>query len=291
MRPKDFLQLIRIGDWTKNVFVLLPAFFGGRLALLWQDWPLAVTFSGFCFLSGAVYSINDYCDLEADRAHPLKKERPLAAGNIQPKQALLIAAVFSIAGLALGFTAGIFTGLVFLVYFTLNVAYSLFLKRIPLLDVLLVASGFILRILAGGFATGIVISHWLLLVAFFLALGLVLSKRYDDLQLMRRGVSQEIRSAASGYNLRTTGIALVVIFVITAGFYTLYTFTPEVRTRLHSDFVFLTALPVFAGMARYLFLALVRHRSGSPIDLLRKDFFLAASVVAWMGLFAYFLYY
>ena len=290
MRIPVFLQLIRFPDWTKNFFVLLPAFFGGHLAILWLDHKLLSAFFAFCFTSGSVYIINDSCDVEADRLHPEKKNRPIAAGLVSAKTAGIIATLFLAAGMVLGFFSGKESGFMLLLYLCFNLSYSFFLKKIPVLDILLVASGFLLRIIAGGYASGVEISSWLYAMVFLIALGIALGKRYDDLLLISDGTSGRIRPAIAGYSLSAVRISLVLIFGTMFIAYIFYTISPEIRARLHSDFVFITAIPAFAGVSRYLYLAIVLKKSGSPVQLLLRDRWLQLCILCWFGLFAFFLY-
>lgn len=290
MQLRVFLQLIRFPDWTKNFFVLLPAFFGGQLAMLWHDPKLICAFFAFCFTSGAVYIINDSCDAEADRLHPEKKKRPLAARLVSAKTAGIIATVFLLAGFTLGFFSGAVSCYMLLYYLCINLSYSLFLKKIPVVDILLVASGFLLRIMAGGAASGVEISSWLYAMVFLIAIGIALGKRYDDLLLISSGISANIRPAAAGYRVQFVRILIAIVFSVLLAGYVLYTLSPEIRQRLHSDFVFITALPAFAGVSRYLYLALVLKKSGSPVQLLFRDRWLQFSLLCWFGLFAFFLY-
>jgi decaprenyl-phosphate phosphoribosyltransferase len=245
----------------------------------------------FCFISGTVYIINDTCDADADRLHPEKKNRPIASGLVSQQSAFLIAATLGLSAFVLGFFAGAETCFMILIYFVINIAYSFFLKRIPVIDVLIVASGFLLRIIAGGAAAGVPVSNWLYAMVFLLALGIAVGKRYDDLLLIGKGISGSIRPAISGYNLNLTRIALCLIFTAIFITYIFYTCSAELQARLHSTYIFTTAIPALAGIARYLYIALVLKKSGSPVTLMLRDKWLQACVGVWLGLFVWFLYF
>lgn len=285
-----FLRLIRVADWSKNFFVLLPAFFGGRLFLLWTDFRLGNIFIAFCLLASAVYIVNDICDREADRLHPEKRKRPLASGEVSEKTAWRIAAIIAVPGIALAFFSGIQAGALAGGYLLLNLAYSFWLKRVPVLDLLVIASGFTLRVMAGSAATGVTVSHWLYTMSFLLSLGIALGKRYDDLLLIGKGASGAIRSTVAVYDIQLVRISLTVCFAVIFIAYTIYTCSEELTARLHSRMIFLTAIPALGAVTRYLYVALRLGKSGDPVSLLLRDHLLQLCILAWAGAFTFFLY-
>ena len=223
---KTYLSLLRVHQYLKNLLIAAPLFFGGRLL---DRAPLAATLGAFvCFslIASVVYIINDLKDLEYDRAHPEKRKRPLAAGLISPSRALAVAALLFLLALALGliFLNPSALGLIGL-YLLLNLAYSLKLKHYAVVDVLLIAFFFVLRVFTGGLAAGIPVSHWLVLMAFLLALFLALAKRRDDLVLASDNSGH--RPSMDGYNLEFVSAGLIIMAAVTVVCYILYTLSPR----------------------------------------------------------------
>lgn len=288
------IRLFRPAQWLKNGFVLLPLFFGGKV-LDWECWRSAIpAFFAFCLMASAVYCLNDVRDVEADRIHPQKCRRPVASGAVSVATAtgvmiLLIAASLAIALLLCG-DAGIKVALVIAGYFVLNVAYCLKLKYYAIVDVFVVAFGFVLRLLCGGVAADIPLSPWIVLMTFLLALFLAFAKRRDDLVIYENdGVVS--RGNILNYNMPFMNQTLGIIGAITIMCYILYTLSPEVMERLHTQYLYLTCVFVIAAILRYLQVTIVRANSGSPTQILIQDRFIQACVAGWIITFAIILYF
>jgi 4-hydroxybenzoate polyprenyltransferase len=214
---KDVLREIRFHQWAKNVLVFLPLITAHRV---FEDGALMISvraFLAFCLCASAGYVLNDIVDLAADRAHPMKKNRPLASGSISPVQAWILASVLLTAGLAIGaFLPGLFL-LVLVGYFGTSLLYSLYFKKIALLDVLILAGLYTVRIFAGSAATGIPISEWLLAFSMFFFLSLALAKRFSELRLLAGEPSPAVVSAR-GYS--SLDLDYIPIMGICSGFLT-----------------------------------------------------------------------
>lgn len=282
------LRLLRPHQWIKNAFVLIPAFFAGKIWLLTTNLDLIVSVLAFCAIASSVYIFNDIYDLENDKLHEKKKNRPLAIGAVSISHAivLLVIMVAIASGLAL------FVGRQFFYvlagYFVLNLLYSLYLKHISLIDISLIAIGFVLRVLAGGIAAQVPVSKWLILMTFLLACCLALGKRRDDLLLE---VDKHIlRPSLGGYTLQFIDTCLVVLGVTTIVSYIMYTVSEEVVQRLHSDHIYLTSIFVIIGMLRFLQIAIVEQKSGSPTLILLKDTMIQAMIGLWLASFLIILY-
>ncbi len=286
---KPYLKLIRPHQWIKNGFVLVPAFFAGKVSLLITSPRLAIAFVSFCLVASAVYIINDLFDVEKDRIHEVKRNRPLAVGSISKTSALLLMFVMA----ALGIGAALFVGVQFLYviagYITLQLLYSAVLKHISLIDISVIAVGFVLRVLAGGFAADVPVSKWLILMTFLLACCLALGKRRDDL-LLDVEDKEALRPSLSGYSLRFIDNCLIVLSGTTIVCYIMYTVSEEVITRLHSDQVYLTSVFVIIGLLRFLQIAMVEQKSGSPTLILLKDTMIRAMIGLWFIAFLIILY-
>ncbi|TND02412.1 MAG: UbiA prenyltransferase [Bacteroidetes bacterium] len=268
---RTYAQLLRVNQWVKNLFIFAAAFFGGVIRQEQVLVSLIIGFFTFCAVSSAVYILNDYLDAAADREHPEKKKRPIASGAVKPAVAFGIMAVLLIAA---GISAWYFVNLRFLgvliIYVSVNIGYSLGLKKIALLDIVLVSSGFILRVLAGGFIAGVAISHWLFIMTFLLAMFVAIAKRRDDLVLLEQ-TGKSMRSSISGYNMEFVNIAMGMMSAVIIVSYIMYTTSAEI--------------------IEYLQIALVEKKSGSPTKIFLKDIFIQLTILGWLAYFAFSIYF
>ena len=278
---KACLQLARPHQHVKNLFIWLPIFFAYRIsdieAVLHTFWAFVV----FCLAAASVYGLNDILDLKMDRDHPVKKNRPIASGTL----GLTTAAVFSLALLisSLGVSLALLGGgvaMLLAAYLLLNIGYSVFLKHIAIVDVTCIAVGFVLRVLVGGRAAGVPVSHWIVIMTFLLALLLALGKRRDDLLLAACGHNS--RKSLGGYSLEFVSQSMGIMTSVVIVAYLLYCVSPEVAERHRTHNLYLTAGWVVLGLLRYLQAALVEGRSGSPSIVLLKDHFLQAIIAGWV---------
>ncbi len=272
----------------KNGFVAAPLFFTPS-DVTWRNLGLvAVAVVVFCLLSSAIYVFNDWCDREADRQHPSKRSRPLAAGDVSAAAGLTLAVLFLVGGAALAmFVLPAEAVRYAAVYVVLSAAYSARLKHIAILDVLIVAAGFVLRIEMGASAVAIAPTVWIVVCTFLLALFLALAKRRDDLV---RAMSGSHRPALAGYNLPFVDTALGVVLAALVVSYLIYTTDSGVIQKFGTDKLYLTAPFVVAGVLRYLQIALVEQRSGSPTDIALTDRFLIVTILGWIAVFGGLLY-
>lgn len=267
----------------KNAFVFLPLFFGWKLAGPEAVVRAGLAFFAFCLAASAVYVVNDLKDVAEDRAHPTKRNRPLASGALSPREGLTFAAVL-LAGalvLTLRLASGPFAGIL-AAYLGINLLYSFLLKHRALIDLGCIAVGFVLRVFAGGVVTDITPSHWIVLMTFLLALFLGFAKRRDDLLLSAAGC-EKTRRSLDGYNLEFVSAAMMIMAAVVIVSYILYTVSPEVIAKHGSDKLYLTAIFVIMGVLRYLQITLVECKSGSPTLVLLRDGFIQASLLLWIA--------
>lgn len=291
---KNIVILLRPQQWVKNGFVFLPLFFNGQLfdadALL----STFMAFVAFCFAAAGIYCMNDIVDAEADRRHPKKCSRPIASGAISTALGWALAAIC----LATSFVSAFFVGdswtnvaIVIGIYFVMNIAYCLRLKQIAIVDVFIISIGFVLRIFVGGFATGIFISHWIVLMTFLLALFLALAKRRDDVAIYEQtGVLP--RKNVAAYNLDFMNQAIGIVAAITMVCYIMYTVSPDVVARFEGGgkYLYLTSIFVLAGIIRYLQITIVNLSSGSPTKVLIHNRFLQICLACWIVSFLIIIY-
>ena len=289
---KKTLLLIRPQQWIKNGFVLIPMFFGGRLLNVDDAIASVVTFFAFSCAASAVYCFNDIVDVDADRRHPVKCGRPIASGAVSVPTAYALMAVLALLSALLLFflpqRAGETAGIVAF-YFLLNMAYCIWLKRHAIIDVCTVAFGFVLRILAGGMACDVAVSNWLVLMTFLLALFLSFAKRRDDVLRMNE-TGEPPRRNTIRYNLTFVNQAITVTGTVTLVCYIMYTVSPEVVSRFHAPYLYLTSIFVLVGLLRYMQLTVVDEVSGDPTKILLRDRFTQAIVVAWIMAFLLIIY-
>ncbi|MEW6186253.1 MAG: decaprenyl-phosphate phosphoribosyltransferase [Thermodesulfobacteriota bacterium] len=279
-RLSAYVKLIRPHQYLKNGFIGLPLLFADQLSNPRALWPTLLAFIAFCLLASAVYVFNDIRDVAEDRNHPLKKNRPIASGSVSIREAvglslLLLLCTFSLSLLWLPRSVSyLMAG-----YLLLNISYSLYLKHLPIIDIVTIALGFVLRIFVGGEAARIPISLWIVIMTFLLALFLALAKRKDDLVLLNQG--HQVRKAIDGYNAEFISMAMGVMASVTIVAYILYTVSPSV-VALHGEYLYITGFWVICGLLRYLQITFVEQKSGSPTLILLKDRLLQAIVLLWL---------
>ncbi|HOW52162.1 MAG TPA: decaprenyl-phosphate phosphoribosyltransferase [bacterium] len=285
------LRLLRVHQWVKNLLVFFPLFFALKFTDLTLLARSCAAFLFFSLTASAIYIINDLRDVAEDRLHPDKRHRPIASGAISHISALFIAATLFIVGLG---GASFYNKQLFLIlaaYCVMNVLYSMVFKRIPLLDIFVIATGFLLRLLAGtdhAGITSVLPSQWIILMTFLLALFLAFAKRRDDVLLAGEG--KKTRSAIHGYNLEFINSALAVMMAVLILAYILYTIDPATARHFGSDKIYLTVIFVILGLFRYLQLTLVYQKSSQPTDLLLRDRFLQLTILCWIALFVILVY-
>lgn len=280
-RLRAAVRLARPHQYLKNGFIWLPLFFGNGLGNLDAVIHTLYAFLGFCCAASFVYIINDLKDVESDRLHPTKRFRPLAANDLNRKEAIFISILFLFALSAISFFllpcrfAWIVGG-----YIVLNFLYSAFLKHIAVIDVICISMGFVLRIFAGGTAAHIENSPWIIIMTFLIALFLALAKRRDDLLLSDE--DHQMRKSLDGYNREFVSSAMVVMASVIIVSYLLYTVSPEVIQKHGTKNFYLTGFWVIAGLLRYMQITFVEEKSGSPTVVLIQDLFLKIVVLFWL---------
>ena len=281
------IRLLRPHQWLKNAFVAAPLFFTPEKLSAVAVERVGLGLIAFCAVSSAVYIFNDALDREADRAHPLKRLRPLAAGTVSLPAALAAMVVLLVAGLGLALWLAPAFAAVVVLYLAVNAAYSLGLKHLSVVDVMAIALGFVLRVYAGGILIDVRPTVWIIACTLLLALFLALAKRRDDLV---KGVGDEHRQSLGGYTLGFVDTSIGVVLSALLVSYLLYTAAPENIHRYHTDQLYWTAPFVIAGILRYLQITLVEERSGSPTLVALTDRFLLIAMAGWVVVFAWLIY-
>jgi decaprenyl-phosphate phosphoribosyltransferase len=274
---------------VKNLFIFMPMFFVGQMANIDLLVNALIAFIAFSLSASAVYILNDYRDVEDDRLHPTKKNRPLASGSVSSQTALVMMGLLAISGLGLMASLSIEAAAILIAYIGLNLAYSFKLKHVAIIDVVIISTGFVLRLFIGSQVTSIPLSMWIVIMTFLLALFLALAKRRDDV-LIFLDTGKKMRQVVDGYNLQLIDSAMTIMSAVVIVAYILYTTSAEAVARIGNDHLYLTALFVILGIMRYLQIALVEENAGSPTRIVLKDRFIQLTIVAWLGTFGWMIY-
>ena len=286
---KTVARLLRVREYPKNFFILLPIFFGARFSDAWSVLQAATATVLFCLLASAVYVMNDVVDRDRDRLHPRKKNRPIASGAVSEVHAVWVATGLAAVALFLAFFWRPAVGGWMAVYLLVNILYTFGVKRLGLVDVFVIALGFVIRLFVGAAATGLGLSPWIILMTFLLALFLGFAKRRDDLHLAQdTGVS--LRLSTMGYNQAFADGILILISGVTIVCYIMYTMDPAVLVKYHHRPLYPSAGFFIFGVLRYLQIAMVRNEGGSPTDQLWRDRWIQLALLAFVVYFALILY-
>ncbi len=269
-RLPAWLRVLRPGQWTKNLAVFAPLLFARAVFVPELAARESLAFVAFCFLSSGTYVFNDWVDREEDRRHPQKALRPIAARQLRARTVLLLIVVCWIAGLNLGVELGWKFAALGAGYLVLQVAYTTVLKHQVILDVLSIAAGFVLRVLAGAVAISVPVSGWLFLCAMLLALFLALAKRRQELVSLEQLATQH-RASLAEYSLPLLDQMLSTVAGMCILAYGLYTVAPDTVAKVGSDRLKWTLPFVLYGVLRYLYLVHRRDVTGSPEKVLLSD--------------------
>lgn len=286
---KNLIKLVRPSQWIKNGVVLAGLIFAGEAGSPDKVMQAVQALIAFCFFASAVYVINDILDRERDRQHPLKKNRPIAAGKININLAIIIGLLLIAGGLVLSYITSVNLLIVCVVYFILNLFYTVLLKNIVIIDVMTIAAGFVLRALAGAVAIEVEFSGWLLVTTFVLALFLGLGKRRHELTFLEKEASSH-RKILEKYSPYLLDQLIGVVTASTVITYLFYTLSPEVGDKLGTEYLFVTIPFVIYGIFRYLYLVHKEAKGGSPTRLLLTDPPLLIDVVLWLATVVLILY-
>lgn len=290
---KSILRLTRPKQWIKNMFVFIPMFFGGELFDLHSVWLAVLTFFAFSLVASSLYCYNDIVDVDADRHHPVKCLRPIASGEVSIRLGYILMTLTFCLGMGIllllppEVMSPVMAVIVF--YYVLNLAYCSKLKQFAILDVCIVAFGFVLRILAGGFACELALSNWIVIMTFLLTLFMSFAKRRDDV-LRMNSTGEAPRKNTVRYNLTFINQAITITASVTLVCYIMYCVSPEVTERFDTPYLYLTFVFVLLGLLRYIQIAVVDEKSGDPTKIILHDHFSQIIVVAWILSFLLMIY-
>jgi len=271
---------MRPRQWVKNLLVVAAPLAAGRLFEPAIIKGAALAFVAFSLASAAVYLVNDVRDVEEDRQHPTKRFRPIAAGELKPATALTLAVVLGVCGLALGFFVSLPLGITVLVYVALQVLYSAYLKHLPVVDLAMVASAYLLRAIAGGVATGIPLSQWFLLVAAFGSFFMVSGKRYSELKSL--GSDAGTRRSLTRYSESYLRFAWMMSAVMVLISYSLWAFENRGAGTLGIPWTAISIAPFTLALLQYA-LEVDAGTAGEPEEVVLKDRVLQGLGLVWLA--------
>ncbi len=284
-----YLKLLRPKDWAKNLFLFIPLFFGREIFNVGKLIDVSFGFIAFNLIASSIYIINDYRDREDDRKHPVKWKRPLASGAVSPGSAIVICVILLLAGFGLAWWIKYKFLLVLGIYFLINLAYSMGLKSISILDIMLLAAGFVLRIKGGSVISNVPLSEWIVIMVFLLSVFMAIGKRRDDV-LLKLSSGQDMRKSVKGYNLEFLNILLALVCAVIVVSYLMYTMAPTTIQYTGSSRLYYTCIFVLCGIMRYLQIIYISTDSGSPTKILYKDRFIQITLLLWIASYIILLY-
>ncbi len=276
----DFIMLIRAKQYIKNLIIFAPLFFSFSFYNLLNVLTTVLAFIAFSLAASGVYIINDIYDIKEDQNHPEKKMRPIASGIVKVEYAWIISVLLLCISAIMSYMLNHIFLIIVLGYIIINIFYSIWLKHVSILDIVIIAIGFILRVLAGGIVCGIYISMWIILMTFLLAIFLGLAKRREDVVLFESG--HNTRKNINGYNLEFVNAAMVLMGAVIIVSYILYTVSQEVQNKFNSTHLYLTSFFVILGILRYMQITFVGKNSGNPTILLYTDKSLQIIIILWI---------
>lgn len=277
----EILKSTRPHQWLKNLFIFAPIIFSQNIFYLPFILKTGIAFITFCLLSGSLYILNDLNDKEEDKLHPIKSKRPIASGRLKKSSAILSFITLGALAFVLAITLNKYFFIIALAYFSLQVAYSFWLKHVVILDVFVVAAGFLIRVVAGGLAIDVSLSSWLLICTILLALFLAMSKRRHELILLEENAHNH-RPILKEYNPYLLDQMIAVVTASTLITYCLYTISEETVTKFGTTKLIYTVPFVLYGIFRYLYLVHQKSEGGSPDVLIIKDKPLLADIFLWI---------
>jgi 4-hydroxybenzoate polyprenyltransferase len=281
MSLRDILSVMRPGQWTKNLILFAGIIFSENLQNLNMFLEVFVAFILFCLLSSVGYVINDMLDCKEDSQHPVKATRPIASGRLKKSHAIFLASFLAILSLLGSYILNVNFFVVALAYFLLNIAYSLFLKHVVIIDVMVIALGFVLRAVAGAVVIQVDISSWLVVCTILLALFLGFGKRRHEIVLLE-GKAVNHRKILTEYSLGFLDQMIGVVTASTVVAYAFYTLSPEISEKLGTKYMALTIPFVLYGIFRYLYLIYQKEEGGSPAKMFLTDKPILIDILLWL---------
>lgn len=278
---KYIIISMRVQQWVKNLFIFAALIFSGHLFKFYELWLTAAGFIVLSFTSSAVYLFNDVVDSEKDKLHPEKSHRPIPSGKLQPSTAISVFILFTTLSLICGYIINPYFGMIVLIYILTNIAYSFWLKRLVIIDVMTISFGFVLRVVSGAIIINVPSSEWLIICTILLSLFLGFSKRRSELVLLENTANTH-RSVLTQYSPHFLDQLIGIVTASTVMSYALYTISEETILKFGTKNLIYTVPFVLYGIFRYLYLVHKRQEGGNPTQAILTDFPLIINVLLWV---------
>ena len=286
---KVYFRLIRTHHWIKNSFIIIPLFFSGQIFYIEKFIHICQAVFGFSLVTGFVYIVNDILDLEFDKQHIIKKLIPIASNLVSIKEAMIFGFLVLSTGLWILFSLNENAFLLTCFYVIMNIAYSLKLKKIPIIDFIIVSIGFVIRLYIGGIVAGVELSEWIVLMVFLLSLLIAISKRRDDLIILEE-TKKLNRQVIKKYSINYLDNILSIVSSILLVSYLMYVTNDDIKKMYDSNLIYLTFIFVLSGVFRYSHLSIVYKIAGSPIKIFYSDYFMQIILFLWVLSFFIIIY-
>ena len=280
---KNIIKLFRIEQYIKNFFIFAPLFFSFQFTFT-NFISALLAFLLFSLMASSVYILNDIFDVKEDMLHPNKRIRPIASNLITTSTAYFLSILLAVIALMGSYILNINIFYMLIIYLSINILYSAKLKYIPIIDVMIIAFGFVLRLFVGGYAINEMITDWIIALTFILSIFIALAKRREDIQLLLDG--KETRRNVGFYNIKILNQSLKLLSILIILIYLLFALSPEVIIKF-TDKIYMTIIFVITGLYRYLYLTLVKNHSGDPTKIFLTDRILQTTIIAWLLSFYY----
>jgi 4-hydroxybenzoate polyprenyltransferase len=291
-----FIKTLRPHQWIKNIFIFAPMVFALRFVQIPFIQSSILAFFLFSLVAGSIYALNDCFDRKRDRLHPDKKKRPIASGALGVKTAAIFASILLLLSLFAIYQMNVKFFYISLFYIGMNIVYSSFLKKIVILDVMIIAVGFVLRVKIGGVINNIPLSTWILVITFLLAIFLGLIKRRQELVKVNSiqndtGVTLETRKTLMQYNQQLLDQLISITTATTLISYIVYVVNPDIQEKFHTQELYLTVPFVIFGIFRYLYLTYVEGKGEHPAEVIFSDLPFTVNSLLWVLVFVLLIFY
>ncbi len=284
----NIINLLRPTHYIKNFFIFMPLFFSGQITTLDKSINAFIAFIAFSLSASAIYIFNDIKDIKDDKKHPFKKLRPLASGLIDKNVAIFLIIILISIGSILMFIVSMKSLIILMIYILFNFAYSLGLKKISIIDISIISTGFVLRLFAGSYSYSIDLEVWMVVMTFLLALFIALGKRRDDVLILVK-TKKEMRKSIYGYNLKLIDYLMSVLAATIIVAYIQFSISHETMIKFNEN-LYLTTIFVIFGIMRYMQLVFVNNMGGDPVEIFLKDKITKINLSIWFLSFIWIIY-